>query len=353
MPALFMFNLAIDAGHFALAGILLLIIRGVGPLTLETNRCLHRWYLIRGPAGRVFSEHVMAGKTDVLSFGDTQIATRFALPAAQKSQPGGQRPKGARRLTNPVMSYLSVEPYEVRQEVLIQARAAVQFLGVNDKGMSSIPIASLEPVKKGILEIIQKANPILIDGQKIEPVLARADFVTLGPAGVIVRGEPVQESLDNGIVGLTLVYETPKLADEILIEWRLFSEMVQKIEATSTDPFGGATMILSPDENRWQWKSRLSGYRVPVIETIAVEKKELPVVSIALFTLVAVLVFVATLRRRSLLRRPVLLAIVGLGFALYPFVTYPLDVPMGALERAHRRHPGAVVDQRVSRFRRT
>jgi len=354
LPALFMFNLAIDAGHFAAAGILLLIARGVGsaqrwkPIAAYTAGTLSVAML-----AVVFSQHVMAGKTDVLAFGDTQIATRFALPAAQKSQPGGQRPKGARRLTNPVMSYLSVEPYEVRQEVLIQARAAVQFLGVNDKGMSSIPIASLEPVKKGILVIIQKANPILIDGQKIEPVLARADFVTLGPAGVIVRGEPVQESLDNGIVGLTLVYETPKLADEILIEWRLFSEMVQKIEATSTDPFGGATMILSPDENRWQWKSRLSGYRVPVIETIAVEKKELPVVSIALFTLVAVLVFVATLRRRSLLRRPVLLAIVGLGFALYPFVTYPLDVPMGALERAHRRHPGAVVDQRVSRFRRT
>jgi len=328
LPALFMFNLAVDAGHFFVAGLLLLLAKAAGAAP--------RWKLIGAyTAGAlavavlaaVFNQHVMAGKTDVLAFGETQIATRFALPAAQKSQPGGQRPKGARQLTSPVMSYLSVEPYEVRLEVLMQARAAVQFLGVDDTGMGSIPVGSLVPVKKGILEVFQSANPVVIDGQPAQPVLTRADFISLGAAGVILRSSPVAESLDKGIVGLTLVYETPELADDILIEWRLFSEAVQKIEASSTDPFGGATMILSPGENRWQWKSRLSGYRVPVIETIAVEKKELPVISIALFTLVAVLVLVATVRRRSLLRRPVLLGIVGLGFALYPFVTYPLNLP--------------------------
>ncbi len=141
------------------------------------------------------------------------------------------------------------------------------------------PIESLEPVKKGILEVIQKANTISIDGQPATPILARADFVTLGPAGVIIRPKPIQESLDNGIIGLTLVYETPEMADEITIDWRLFSDTVNKIEATTTDPFGGATMILSPEENVLRWKSRLSGYRVPVIGEIMVEKQKLPVAS--------------------------------------------------------------------------
>ena len=133
-----MFNLAIDAGHFALAGVLFLIIRAA--------RVGFRWrQLTAYVAGAlavallltVFHEHVAAGKTDVLSFDDTQIATRFALPAARKTQAGSQRPPGARKLTSPIMTYLSVEPYEVRQEILIQARAAVQFLGVDDRGMRS------------------------------------------------------------------------------------------------------------------------------------------------------------------------------------------------------------------------
>jgi len=144
---------------------------------------------------------------------------------------------------------------------------------------------------------------------------------------VIVRPEPVAESLDNGIIGLTLVYETPGMADEIRIDWRLFSETVRKIEATTTDPFGGATMILSPEENGLHWKSRLSGYRVPVIEEVIVEKKRLPVVSIVIF-LVALALLISSIRRKPLLSgRPVLLSIVGLGFVAYPFLRFPVDLP--------------------------
>ncbi len=325
VPALFMFNLAIDAGHFALAGVLLLIVRAV--------RAGFRWRQLTGyVAGAlsvallltVFHEHVAASKTDVLSFGDTQIATRFALPAAQNTQTGRQRPQRARKLTSPIMTYLSVEPYEVRQEILIQARAAIQFLGVDDRGMDSIPVSSLAAVKEGILSVVQEANPISIDGKSATPILARADFVTIEAAGVIQRPAPMIESLDKGIIGLTLVYETPELVDKIVIDWRLFSKVVQKVEATSTYPFGGSTLILSPEENRWHWKSRLSGYRVPVIEEIAVKKKKLPIVSIVLFLVALTLACLSFLRKRSALLRPLLVGILGLGFMLYPFVIYPL-----------------------------
>jgi len=107
----------------------------------------------------------------------------------------------------------------------------------------------------------------------------------------------------------------------------LFLPTIQKIEATSIAPFGGAAMILSPEERQWHWKSRLSGYQVPVIETIGVEKRKLPVVSMALFAGVLVLILISIVQKRIVLCRPILLGIVGLGFMLYPFVTYPLDLP--------------------------
>ena len=328
VPALFMFNAAVDIGHFAVAILLIAVVRLLGRLPHSRKIASYTvgvWSVALLAA--LFQEHVIAGKTDVLGLSGSQMATQYTLPTSQKVQSGGQRPQGARRLTNPVMSYLSVEPYEVRQEILIQARAAVQFLGVDDKDMGSIPIESLGPVKRGILDVVREANPISIDGEPAVPILSRADFVTLGPAGVIVRPEPVAESLDNGIIGLTLVYETPGMADEIRIDWRLFSETVRKIEATTTDPFGGATMILSPEENGLHWKSRLSGYRVPVIEEVIVEKKRLPVVSIVIF-LVALVFLIPSIRRKPLLSgRPVLLGIVGLGFVAYPFLRFPVDLP--------------------------
>ena len=331
LTALLAFNVAVDVGHVAMAFLLLLAAKSLeGVLQWRKPVATALGALAVAAVAILFQANVIAGKSPLADFSEKQIATQYSLPVSQKPQTGAQRPRGARQLTNPVMSFLSVEPYEVRQEILIQARAAVRFLGVDDTGMGSIPISSLEPVKKGMLALAQEVNPVIIDGQPSKSVLSRADFVTLGPAGVIVRPEPVVESLDSGIIGLTLVYETPGMADEIRIDWRLFSETVTRIEATTSDPFGGATMILSPEENRWHWKSRLSGYRMPVIEKIAVEKNRLPVVSLLLFAVsVGLLVWSIPKRRLSLIR-PVLVILAGVGFLLYPFVRLPVELPWAA-----------------------
>lgn len=345
IPALFMFNLAVDIGHFAVAILLIAAAKALGRLPHSKTVASYAVGVCSvALLAALFQEHVISGRTDVLGFHGSQMATQYTLPASQTPQTTGQKPKGALRFTNPVMSYLSVEPYEVRQEILIQARAAVQFLGDNDKGTGSIPIESLDPVKKGILDMVRKANPISIDGQPAEPVLAHADFVTLGPAGVTVRPEPVVESLDNGIIGLTLVYETPGMADEIRIDWRLFSEAVRRIEATTTDPFGGATMILSPEENTFNWKSRLSGYRVPVIEEITIEKPKLPVVSIIAF-LMALALLILSIRVKSVLSgRPLLLGIATLGFVAYPFLRFPVDLPRVALWKPSTGRTSVILD---------
>ena len=345
IPAQFMFNLAVDVGHFVVAIPLLAAAKALGKLPHSRNIASYTvgvWSVALLAA--LFQEHVIAGRTDVLGLSGSQIATQYSLPASQTPQAGGRRPTGPRRLTHPVMSYLSVEPYEVRQEVLIQARATMQFLAVDDKGMGSIPVESLEPVKRGILNTVRKANPIFIDGQPAEPVSARADFVTLGPAGVIVRPEPVVESLDDGILGLTLVYKTPGMADEIRIDWRLFSETVRKIEATTTDPFGGTTVILSPEENVLDWKSRLSGYRVPVIEEITIEKPRLPVVSIVVFLMVLALL-IPSIRIKSVRSgRPILLGMAALGFVAYPFLRFPVDLPWVAQWKPSTERTSVILD---------
>ena len=338
LPALFMFNLALDMGHYLLATVFLLSLWLLKKSALLGNRpkfeITSKKVAAYGLGTLSFTvslllyhEHVVPGNTDLVSFESSRIATQYSLPISQTKPTGGQRPKGARRLTSPIMTYLSVEPYEVRQEILVQARAAVQLLGVDDKGKGSIPTDSLEPVKQGVIEIFKNAHPVLIDGQEAELLLARADFVALGPAGVMIRPEPVPESLDNGIIGLTFIYETSGMADAIAIDWQLFSDTVQKVTATTIDPFGGTTMVLTPADRQLRWKSRLSGYRVPVIEEIGVEKKRFPLISLFFFVFAGLLLIVSLTRKSFQLRKSVVLSLVGLGFVFYPFATYPLTLP--------------------------
>lgn len=344
LPALFMFNIGMDAGQYGLAALVTFVLMLIKQSKLKTAVSYSAGVLSVAILCLLFNQYVLAGKTEILGYGSRQNATRYSLPSSAGSQTGGQKAMGARKLTNPVMSYLTVEPYEVRQEILIRAREAVRFLGVDERGMAGIPIKSLKPVKEGILKAVKKANPISIDGKTVEPILARADFVTLGPAGVIVRTRPVPESLDNGIIGLTLVYLTSGLSDNISINWKLFSDTVKKVEATTTDPFGDSKVILSPDENLWQWKNSLRGFRAPVVEEINIEKHKLPFVSIVLFLFALVLSVLLFKRRGRLINNPVIIMATAVGLLIYPFVRFPADLAAASQWKPSSQRMSLILD---------
>jgi len=345
IPALFMFNIAIDLGNYV-AAILFILLLKVIVRSVKVKKIL---VYSSGALSVVlililFQENISAGKTDVLNLRDNKIATQFSFSTSPNLQTGVKKQTGARKLTNPIMAYLTVEPYEVRMEILIQARAAVQFLGVNDKDMGSISVNSLESVKNKALESFQISNSISVDGDKVEPVLTRADFVTLGPAGVMLRTNPIVESLDNGIIGLTFAYETKELANNVSVNWNMFSEFVQKVEATTIDPFGGATKILSPEDNILNWQRRLSGYKVPVIESIAVEQHQLPVISIVLFLVVVILIIVSKRKVLKLINRPILLSVVGISFLLYPFMRSSVELPFSIMPKPSEERAKIILD---------
>jgi len=346
LQALFFFNIAIDIAIFTTAVLMAFIVKQIDNLPHIKKIATY----VSGVLSVVllfvlFQDHVIAGNTDILNFSGRESSTQFAMPGAKNPGPGVNRPPGARELTKPVMVYMSVEPQEVRLEILMQARAAVQFLGAQDKGMGSIPVESLEQVKKGITGLIKNANLVSIDGKSAEPVLARADFVTLGPAGVMLREKPVKESLDNGIVGLSLVFETSGMPDEITVDWRLFSENIYEVEFTTSDPFGGSMTMLSPDDNKLRWKSRISGYRVPVVEEIPIEQLRLPVVSAFIFIIVFIFFILSIFRKKRLIGRPVLLSFAGIAFVLYPFLRFPIDSPVATQWKPSTERTSVIMDR--------
>jgi hypothetical protein len=340
-----MFNIATDLGNYVMAILLFLLLKVLARYEKVKKTLVYSSGVLSVVLLLILlQENILAGKTDVLHIQDTKLATQFSLPTSPNKQTSGQQQTGARQLTNPIMAYLTVEPYEVRMEILVKARTAVRLLGMNDKGMGSIPVESLKSVKDGTLGTVQRANTISIDGNEVKPVLTRADFVTLGPAGVILRESPIVESLDDGIIGLTFVYETKELANNVIINWQLFSETIQNVETTTIDPFGGSTRILSPEDNVLDWKRRLSGYTVPVIEEIMVEQHQLPLISIILFLLVLIHFIISKRLGFKLINRPILLSVVGLSFLLYPFMRSSVELPFSIMPKPSKERTAIILD---------
>ena len=116
------------------------------------------------------------------------------------------------------------------------------------------------------------------------------------------------------------------------------------MEATTIDPFGGSTRILSHEDNILDWKRRLSGYKVPVIEEISVEQHQLPVISIVLFLGVVILFLVSKRKVVKLASRPVLLSVIGIAFLLYPFSRFSLELPFSIMPKPSDERAKIILD---------
>lgn len=320
--AVFMFDLAVDLVQFAFAFLLIIGFRSVANKTqaIRTMVYVSGVFSVSLIIG-TFYQNVLQGDTQVVRIEEPVNAKQNSLGLGASDQPGIVRPPGATTLITPIMSYLSVEPFEVRHEILVNAGAALELIGEVDPRMGSIPETEQEALKKQILDLFERSTPIEIDGIQSEPVLTRIDFVTLTPTGVFIREEAVRESLEEGILGISLVYETETLAKNINIDWQLFAETIEFIEATTVDPFGGTTLVLTPEENELIWQASLSGYTVPQVEEVAIEQPRLPVLSVLLF-----LIAIALLVKSRKQYKTIAIALIGIALLTYPIIRFPLNI---------------------------
>ena len=328
IQALFAFNLAMDLGHYLFALVLLLIIPSLQRIFNSI-----KWFpILTGSISvflvlLIFRENIMADKLQILPIQTSPVTVTYKSSGqfAKLSTRQVQRGKGL--MVTPMMIYLSVEPYEVRQEILVQASAAMQYLSFEDKGLTSIPVDSQEQIKKEIQEAVTSANTIYVDNQILTPADRITKFVTLGRGGVATRETPMEENLEDAIMGITLIYDIEAYPDSIFINWQLFPDSVQFIEASAVDPHGAFTVMLSPDENDLRWKSRLAGYQVPAIEAIEVENRPQPLISFLLWMGILLFVIVQVIYTKTIDIQQWIIIVLVLGFISYPFVRFQVNIP--------------------------
>ncbi|MCK5461810.1 MAG: hypothetical protein KAI95_02300, partial [Bacteroidales bacterium] len=275
----------------------------------------------------IFTENIMADKLQILPIQTSPVTVTYKSSGQFANLSTRQVQRGKGLMVTPMMIYLSVEPYEVRQEILVQASAAMQYLSFKDKGLTSIPIDSQEQIKKEIQEAVISANTIYIDKQILTPADRITKFVTLGRGGVATRETPMEENLEDAIMGITLIYDIEAYPDSIFVNWQLFPDSVQFIEASAVDPHGAFTVMLSPDENDLRWKSRLAGYQVPAIEAIEVENRPQPLISFLLWMGILLFVIVQVIYTKTIDIQQWIIIVLVLGFISYPFVRFQVNIP--------------------------
>jgi hypothetical protein len=180
---------------------------------------------------------------------------------------------GARALRRsnfaPMSGFIYVEPYEVRKEIIIRPKDLQNWVDLGVEGLETIPVTMQDELKRKAAEFLRQRHTVLIDGERIEPELARINFLerTLRTSRVI--DPPVDLDINAAILGVIFVYPTVEpLPQRVTMDWDLFNDRVRRVSAASVDQAGPLPVYLEPDYNVLEWQNFLKFPELPTLVAI-------------------------------------------------------------------------------------
>ena len=228
-----------------------------------------------------------------------------------------------------LMSFLYVEPREVRHEVLIRVRDLQDWTDLGLSGGSTIDPADRARIKQNAGEFFVAHNPLQMDGEAAKPASTRAEFLRISLNGLEVVGDDRPIDLSTAILGIILSYPTKQSPQHVTVQWDLFSERVVRFPATAIDPAGPFLSYIEADDPNFEWRNYLLEYEEPRVSPVVLDDGRsiaVPVLSILLL----VIAFGATglAFRQGKARRKLWAAIAGSATvaAVLVFPLYSIDV---------------------------
>jgi len=174
--------------------------------------------------------------------------------------------------TGGVMSFLYIEPYEVRHEVLARVKDLAAWIDLGLRGDEFIEADENEPLKKRVGDFFLNRDQTLIDGKKLRPILDRVSFVKYSTTASTFVVEPEQLPINTAMVGVIITYLTQGLPQQVTNQWNLWSDHIQKVPTNAIDPAGGLPSYVTPDDNVLIWTNFLKTYQIPTVAKVDVDE---------------------------------------------------------------------------------
>ena len=212
-----------------------------------------------------------------------------------------ENPNLKRHHKSALMSFLYIEPYEVRHEILTRVKDLQGFMDLKLRDDGYIEIEELEPLKKRIGEFLLTRNAVLIDGKEYPPILDRMNYVTVSLSGIQTLEQPQRLEMSTAIIGVIITYITEGLPKEVTVDWDMFTDQIQQVPATSIDPAGPLPSFVTPEDNKHTWVNYLKKYTIPDVEEVIIPESlttiRIPFAS--LVCLASILPIVIILKKRN------------------------------------------------------
>ncbi len=184
-----------------------------------------------------------------------------------------------------LMSFLYVEPREVRHEVLVRVRDLQEWTDLGLKSGATISADEQARVKDRARAYLATRNPLKLDGALSQPSSSRAEFLKISLAGLQVVEGAKPLDVSTAIIGVILTYPIKRLPQHISIQWELFNRRIDRVPTTAIDPAGPLSSFVTSGEPKIEWRNFLHKFEEPKVLPIILDAGHsigVPAVSIAL-----------------------------------------------------------------------
>ena len=175
-----------------------------------------------------------------------------------------------RKIGTGMRTFLYIEPYEVRNEILVRVKDLMAWVDFDLRGDDYIEADEFNRVREQIGQFFLERENVKIDGQRLKPILDKTAFVESSLLRSRFIETPERVLLNSAMVGVIITYLTDGIPQQVTTTWELFSERVQKVTARMIDPAGPFPYDLTPDDNVLKWTNFLKTYTIPTVQKIDV-----------------------------------------------------------------------------------
>lgn len=191
----------------------------------------------------------------------------------------------SRHHSSSFMSFLYVEPYEVRHEVLVRIKDLEGWIDFDYEMDEVIEVGDQDSIKQALADFLVNRNSVRIDGVVPKPIIDRIHFVEVNLSGIQILEIPKPLPYASAIIGVIFAYPDPGMPKEVTIHWDMFNQKIQQVPSMTIDPAGPWPHELQPSDSILRWTNFLKHYQLPAITE---QKAENVKIHFPLFTIVCI-----------------------------------------------------------------
>lgn len=237
-------------------------------------------------------------------------------------------PNLKRHHDSPLMSFLYVEPREVRHEVLIRVRDLEDWTNLGPIDGAKLSPAQQARIADRAARFFATRNPLSVDGASVQPADARAAFLSLTVSGpqVIEDRQPLDPA--TALLGVILSYPVARLPQAVTLRWELFNERIREVPATAIDPAGPFAGSVAVEDPTLEWRNHLKQFQEPRVSPVVRDRgAELPLPALFVLAVALGVAALAAVPLRLTRLTWLAVALIGAVVALVSLRLAPLEVP--------------------------